>query len=336
MNDNFAVSRKQLHRMNRIVALLKQERNVTQKRMLEVLAETEYDTAGPLLTCGEKTLQRDLRILREEFDCPLDYDRSTRVYVFDSKYWTLPIPAVLNEEELFAIVLGGKMAKDMLPPIMAKKITDAVDSVITCNSIGENVPELVSRLKILAGTATEIHARTFLTVFDAWRMRRLLSITYCDWKGNVTERVVEPDALIFHEMQWSIKGLCHLRNRHQSFYLQRMRDVKMLDEHFLSNKRIVDSITLDTVFFRERLENIVIRLTEKGRQFAGTHVLHTGQTFSREEDGTYLMTVPDGAVELVVPWVLHQAGEASIVSPPKMVDKVRDAVGRLMKSCGMS
>ena len=335
MNDNFAVSRKQLHRMNRIVALLKQEQNVTQKRMLEVLAETEFASSGPILTCGEKTLQRDLRILREEFDCPLEWAAS-RVYVLGSRYWTLPIPAVLNEEELFAIVLGGKMAVDMLPPVVAEKITSAVNAVVVCNSIGDNVPELVSRLKILAGTATEIHARTFLTVFEAWRTRRLLSISYCDWKGNITERVVEPQVLIFHEMQWSIKGLCHLRNRNRSFYLQRMQSVRMQDEHFRADNDLVNSITLDTVFFRERMSGIVIRLTEKGRQFAGTHVLHSEQTFRRNDDGTYLMTIPDGAVELVIPWILRQAGEAAIVSPPEMVIRVREAVARLMKTCGMS
>lgn len=336
MNDDFAVSRKQLHRMKRIVALLKQEKNVTRKRMLEVLAESEYESNCPILTCSVKTLQRDLNILKEEFDCPIEYDHSERVYVFTGRYWSLPVPAVLNEEELFAIILGGKMAKDMLPPLVARRITEAVNQVVACNSTPEITSELVDSLKILATSSTDISSKTFLLVFDAWRTRRRIAITYADWQGNVTEREVDPQVLIFHEMEWSIKGFCHLRNRNQSFYLKRMRSVRITDEYFRRDRALIDSINVDTVFFKERVQNIAIRLTAAGRQFAETHILHSKQTFAEQEDGSWLMLVPDGAVKLVVPWVMRQAGEASVVSPPELVEEVRGSVRKLMESCGMA
>ena len=44
MEGKASLSRKQLHRMSRIVAALKQSDNVTQKRLLDLFAETEMDT----------------------------------------------------------------------------------------------------------------------------------------------------------------------------------------------------------------------------------------------------------------------------------------------------
>lgn len=335
MEGKASLSRKQLHRMSRIVAALKQSDNVTQKRLLDLFAETEMDTHGPLLTCGEKTLQRDLRILREEFGCPFEYDRSMRVYTLSDRQWSFPVPAVLNDDELFAIVLGGKMAKDMLPPRLAARISRAVDEVVSCNSTERAAPGLVDSLKILTGTASDLQEEIFLAVFDAWTRRRVIHIVYEDEKGKRTERDVEPQTLIFHDMQWSVKGRCHLRNEDRTFNLLRMVSAEATDRPFKRDRALAESITIDTFPYTERTEDVVIRLTRKGRQFARTCILHTRQSFEEQPDGMFLMRVPTVARQVLVPWVLRQAGEAAVVSPPEMAEEVRNGVRCLMESCGM-
>ena len=105
---------------------------------------------------------------------------------------------------------------------------------------------------------------------------------------------------------------------------------------FKRDRALAESISIDTFPYTERTEDVSIRLTRKGRQFARTCILHTRQSFEEQPDGTFLMRVPTVARQVLVPWILRQGGEASVASPPEMAEEVRKGVRRLMESCGMA
>lgn len=62
--------------------------------------------------------------------------------------------------------------------------------------------------------------------------RLLASIEYDSREKGITERNVEPFALVYKEGKRNLVGFCHLRNEYRSFRLDRLNLVKLRKETF--------------------------------------------------------------------------------------------------------
>ena len=130
--SKFIASRRQLHRMAAIVVLLKKREWVTMKKIKEELDATEF-TDGAYLACGNRTIQRDIKVLREEYFAPIEYSKSECAYHLCDLEWTFQVPALLNPDELLAITIGGKLSQDIFPPSLSQRVTKAVNEVLRYN-----------------------------------------------------------------------------------------------------------------------------------------------------------------------------------------------------------
>ena len=200
--SDFVASRKQIKRMARIVALLKQG-DMTMK---DILADLENSTMGGTtdISCASRTVRRDIEILKKEYHCPLDYDRSGHCYTLYNKTWDFTLPAVLNNSELLAIVIGGKLSKDI----------HSTDDYLSRGRIGA--------LKILSNTGETVSDEVFNVVFEAWRTCHRLLIDYRNSRDERSQRVIEPHAIVFYDMQWSIKAFCPDKGKWLTFLVSRI------------------------------------------------------------------------------------------------------------------
>ena len=327
--SKFIASRRQLHRMAAIVVLLKKREWVTMKKIKEELDATEF-TDGAYLACGNRTIQRDIKVLREEYFAPIEYSKSECAYHLCDSEWTFQVPALLNPDELLAITIGGKLSQDIFPPSLSQRVTKAVNEVLRYNESEALSSELLASLKVLS--ASTVTGEIFEIVFDAWRQRKVLQIKYADRNGNFEWRYVEPHTLVFYDMKWSIKGFCRLRQQPRTFHLGRIMAAIMQEETFTPSQKIIDSVTTDSFLDYEKIKNVELQLTETGKQFALTNPLHGDQSFLQEENGCRLF-VPAISLEQLTPWVLKQQGNAKPISPPRVVEAIRQSVRKLADAC---
>ena len=101
---------------------------------------------------------------------------------------------------------------------------------------------------------------------------------------------------------------------------------------FISSQKIIDSVTTDSFLDYEKIKNVELLLTESGKQFALTNPLHSNQSFLQEENG-YRLFVPAISLEQLTPWILKQQGNAKPLSPPKVVEAIRQSVRKLADAC---
>ena len=328
----FIASRKQLHRMAAIVAMLKEKDLVKMQEIRKRLDRTEFEL-GAYMGCVNRTIQRDIRVLKDEYFAPIEYDRHEAAYRLTDPKWTFQVPALLNPDQLLAVVIGGKLSQDIFPEEISRRVTSAVDEIIRYNESSELTGDLLKSLKILTGDNSKTREEVFKMVFDAWSKRRVLTISYTDLNGNSTVRDIEPHALVFYDMRWSIKGLCRLRGEWRTFHLAQIQAAAILDETFAPATDTIENITSDTFWNYKSISDISIRLNDAGRMYAIANPLHSGQNFVQDEDGSYLMTVPAAPLERLVPWILNQQGNASPETPSSFVDAVRKAILRLADAC---
>ena len=316
----------QVFRLARIAALLKKNSCPTAEKLLKEYESLEFEEGKTIRAkYSLRTVYRDIDTLRNDFGCPVAYDRANRTYYLKDRNWEFNCPAQLSESAMLALVIGGRIAEEVFPDPVRARIARAVDEILKGNSPDFLETTLVRSLKVFAEAGASEESRIFAVVFEAWQKHRRLHIVYDDMKGGVAERDVDPHVLFLYLREWRIKAFCHLRNEPRTFVINRIRNARMLPETFTPDYAIINSVTLDTLVGFRRLKGVKIRLTGDAPKFATSNRMHSRQTVRRKKDGAWMFELPEVAAEVVVPGILSQKGEAVPLEPLELVEAVRKA-----------
>ena len=303
-----------------ILTLLKSGNPVTVPSIVESLKKITLQD-GTKLECVPKTVIRDIGELKD-LGCPINWRRSLDSYELSDKSWDLPATPLLGRDELLAVAVGAQFGTATLPKGVGRHVHVIAEKIRDANTDEFYHGADLSSLKILVPPVANEAAGVFDTVYDAWATRHLLTITYSDEKGEITTRTIEPQALMFHEMAWYVRSYCYLRSGTRTFAVSRIDKAKIEKGTFSPRPDLYENVTFDTFDERDGYQDIEIRLTKKGRQFAVATVLHSRQKIVDNRDGTFTMTVPQKAKHLAVQWILAQRGEAVPVAPAELVEDV--------------
>ena len=326
-------SRMQVFRMARIVALLKKNRMPSAETLLKEYEKLEYEE-NQLIRAkySLRTVYRDIDSLKNDFHCPIAYDRAAKGYYLTDHNWEFNCPAQLSESAMLALVLGARIAEDVFPEPIKSRIGSAVDEILKGNNPDFLDTTLVHSLKVFAESGAVSDSAVFPVVFEAWQKHRCLRIVYDDMKGDdATERVIEPHVLFLYMREWRIKAYCRLRQEPRTFVISRILTAEMLPETFAPDMEIIRSVTQDNLVSWKKYSDVKIQLTGEVRKYAVAHRMHSKQRLRKDGKGMWLFTIPEVPEQVVVPWILSQRGEAIPLEPPEIVEAVRRSAASILE-----
>ena len=326
-------SRMQVFRMARIVALLKKNRFPSAETLLKEYEKLEFEEN--LLIRAKyslRTVYRDIDSLKNDFHCPIEYDRINKGYYLTDHNWEFNCPAQLSGSAMLALVIGARIAEDLFPDPLQARIGAAVDEILKGNSPDFLDTTLVHSLKVFAEAGAVRDSPVFPVVFEAWQKHQQLRIVYDDMTGGEpTERIVDPHVFFLYAREWRIKAYCHTRREPRTFVISRIRQAQMLPATFTPDMKIIHSVTLDNIVSWKKYANVRIRLTNEARKFAISNRMHTKQRLKKEGKDRWLFTIPEVPEQVIVPWILSQQGEAIPLEPPEIVEAVKAAAKKLIE-----
>jgi len=331
-NGRAKISRMQVFRMARIVSLLKKNRMPSAEMLLKEYEKLEYEE-NQLIRAkySIRTVYRDVDSLKNDFHCPIAYDRISKGYYLTDHSWEFNCPAQLSESAMLALVLGARIAEEVFPEPLRSRIASAVDEILKGNNPDFLDTTLIHSLKVCAESGAVNDLPVFPVVFEAWQKHRRIRITYDDMRGrDPSVREVDPHVLFLYAREWRIKAYCHLRKEPRTFVISRIIKAEMLPDTFAPDMNIIRSVTLDNVVSWKKYSNVKIRITDEARKFALSNKMHTKQRLKREGKGKWLFTIPEVPEQVIVPWILSQRGEAMPLEPPEIVDAVREAATSIL------
>ncbi|MDD4817448.1 MAG: WYL domain-containing protein [Victivallaceae bacterium] len=331
--DKSKMSRIQLHRLARIAALLQKNAHPTPQSLLREYYNLEHiDGVTKRDKYSLRTVFRDIDTLKNDFKCPLAYDRSVPGYYLKHHGWDFNCPTDLSESAMLALVVGAKIAEDVFPNPLRERVKVAVDEILKGNNPDFLDTTLMNSLIVFAESSSVDISHIFPVVFDAWQLHRSLRITYDQQNGKpISERVIDPHVLFLFEKEWRIKAYCHLKDGPRTFVISRILKIEMLDSTFEPDMKIIASVTRDKVVSYPKIPDVRIRLTGTAKKFAMPTLMHSEQKIELEPDGkSWLFTIPEVPSEVVVPWILSQGGDAVPLSPQCIVDAVREKTEALL------
>ena len=318
------INKSQMHRLLRISALLKENRYpnsetlVREFRRIAVEEELEID-------CGKKTILRDMKLLKEEFGCPLGFDRSNNGYYLKHHGWDFVAPALLDENEILAAVIGARIAEEIFPAPLKNKIRNAVDCLLQSNNPDFLDTANMESLKILSGLYSDLEPDIFMAIFQGWQTHHCVKISYADWQGVLSERVIEPHTMVFFNNSWYTKAFCRMKKQARTFALRRIKHAELLKGDFYPDKNIIDSVTPDTFLGFEKIKNVKLQATAEALDRLKSSPLHTQQKIKNN-----IVEIPAVSPEALFPFILSQAGNVKLLSPEHLKEELKNKLQKML------
>ena len=259
------MQKNQLHRLMRIAALLKENRYPNSKTLIEEFRRISVEE-GLEIKCVKKTVLRDMKLLETEFDCPLAFDRARNGYYLTHHGWDFIAPALLDENEMIASVIGARIAEEIFPAPIKNKIRNAVDTLLQQNNPDFLDTANLQSLFILSGLYTNLNPEIFLTIFTGWQEQKCVKVYYEDYDGKVTSRYFEPHTLVFYQNSWYSKGFCRLKNAVRTFSLSRIKRAELTMFDFEPEKEIIKSVNTDDFLGFQKIKNVKLKISDHIRE----------------------------------------------------------------------
>ena len=184
---------------------------------------------GEMLEVSERTIYRDIQALIQS-GVPIEGEAGIGYQLHQGFH--LP-PLMFNTEELLALVLGANMVQAWTDPALAKSATSAIEKIVAV---------MPDKLKKSTQAQESLVVPNFFinrsdgeirkVLREAINARQLVSITYADESKKQTQRNVEPLGLVFWGNKWTLICFCRLRQEYRVFRVDRILDLKLVDENF--------------------------------------------------------------------------------------------------------
>lgn len=314
------VNKKQLIRLIKLVAELKENRYPNCQSFSDKLLKSDiFENAN--VACTAKTIQRDIRTLKEDFGAPIEFDFKNNGFYLTHHGWDFLCPT-LQDEEMMASVFGAKVAEDIFPEPVKSQIRKAVDTQLAVNNPDFLDTAFIRTLIVASGVKVEIEPKIFKTVFDAWKRRRALDIKYRAPDGIVTKRRIEPHVLTYFKEAWYIKGYCVLSDATRLFAVHRIKSAEITDKTFEPDKKIINSVIEGDVYDYDKVKDVEIWLAPESANYAKERKRRKGEKLTFNKDGSAVLYMPEAIPGEIIKWVMSECGKAKVMKPSALAKQI--------------
>lgn len=322
------INKKQLQRLVKFVAMLKENRYPNCQSFVEELRKDDLFSNKNVI-CTTKTIQRDILTLKNDFGAPIGYDPERKGYYLKSHGWDFPCP-LFEEHEMLASVLGARVAEDIFPEPLRSSIRKAVDFQLTTNNPDFLDTAYPKALIISSGLKVRIEPDVFNTIFEGWKSHNAVDIAYMDVADRRSERRIEPHVLAFQDNAWFIKGYCHKHEAVRTFAVHRIESAKLTSRTFEPDEGIIDSVREVGPYTYPEIRNVKFRCSKSIMKYLVEKPLHRDQRIVDESGDEFTLSVPAIWENDLIHFILYQGGDARLISPKGVINKITGAAEKIL------
>jgi predicted DNA-binding transcriptional regulator YafY len=318
--------------------MLRQQRRILQ--LDELLRNYDRSTAGYLaerLEVSERTVRADIEFLRNQLEAPIKYSTKLGFHYEDPSWRLSTYP--LTQGELFALTIGARM----LAAYSGSAYRHELETAIT--RLSERLPEqnwvdlqkLAQEHMLFRATASvDLDPEIWQRLESACHQDRSVLMTYYTAGRNATsDRQLDPYFLhIYRGTNPYVIGYCHNRKMVRSFRIDRIRKIEVLATKFDRDPSFDAREYLDSIFQHEAGGSVLAVKIEFDREtapYVKDRKWHPSQTIAEYPDGSIALSMTVKGINDVKRWVLGYGKGAKVISPPELVDLVREEVAQISK-----
>ena len=213
------------------------------QRIMARLRREEFATPGDLAdalgVCG-KTVQRDMRYMRDTMRTPVAYDPHRKGWkLTDRNAVGLPLSFVAKKERLAIMVLGQVVSQYDGTPL-GETMQPAFEQMLSLLFSGnaeeeEKVRQFAKRVSFVSAPPPPMNAPIWKAIVSALQTNQRLELVYRKGgSGAPTERKFDPYGLIVRNRDWFLHGYCHLRKHTLNLFLPYIASARLIDDDWFN------------------------------------------------------------------------------------------------------
>ncbi len=235
-------------------------------------------------------------------------------------------PIAFAAEEAVQILLGIDLALGlgtMAQRGSARSAAAKVDAVLLPET-REAVARLRDRIRASPQIAGELSPHLPL-LQEAVVGDRVVRLRYHSYEPDrVTKRDVEAHLLVFYSGDWHLIGYCRLREDVRDFRASRIESAKLQDETFVRRK-------IDDGYDPGDMEiEVRILIDERAGRWAREDLAFGFVSEEPADDGGFIFTFRVRDVPRLLPWIFSRGAAARVLSPPDLVQRLREEAKALV------
>ncbi|MFY7984809.1 MAG: helix-turn-helix transcriptional regulator [Burkholderiaceae bacterium] len=313
-------------RLYRIESLIKQRGQVT---LESLMAELEVSRA---------TLKRDLAYLRDRMGAPIEYDRFLGGYTLrqegqDGRGDKHELPGLwFSERELYALLTAHQLLSDIdTDGVLSRHLQPLLARIHTLlDTEGLQAADVIKRVKILTPAKRPVPSQWFERVTEALIKRKRLEMVYLTRsRGQSGQRMVSPQRMVHYRATWYLDAWCHKAQGLRRFALDAIEDARVSDERAkdVSLKTVQSEMDAGYgIYAGAKPQWAVLMFEPQAAQWISREQWHPQQQGQWREDGRYELRLPYVQETEVVMDVLRHGPEVTVLSPPALAKRVREAL----------
>jgi predicted DNA-binding transcriptional regulator YafY len=278
---------------------------------------------------SRRTIFRDFNVL-SELNVPVTWDQYSGYGVLEG--YKVP-PLMFNSRELATIMVGLNFVKSQVDKQLvedAKGVELKIKNVLPkelksfMNSLDDKT--IVDPF-LHFGTEKKEGGNWYL-VSSAISQNKSLSFTYHSKSdGKITERTIDPYLLVFYRDHWNVIGFSHKRDAIRNFVLDRMAEVKILDQKFDQKPGMnTEALIFGSNESGEKIEVLIDGEADRAfRANLPTKIFKEEKVFNKKIKVAFKFENLDYINE----WLLQFGDKVKILSPGELISKRKKVLEKM-------
>ena len=185
--------------------------------------------------------------------------------------------------------------------------------------------EINDWIKIDFSNWGNVQEERFDIIKSAILNKQLIGFTYYNSNGEESKRTVEPLQIWFKDKSWYLVSYCKLKQDYRIFKIARIKEVKMLQEHF------------ERELPKEENEQYNFKIIELELEInkAMTYRVYDefeSKEITKKEDGNFMIKVKYPENEWVYGYILSFGEYAKVLNPGYAKNIIKDKLQRTLKN----
>ncbi|MCQ2378216.1 MAG: WYL domain-containing protein [Victivallaceae bacterium] len=323
-----SVQSRQALRLIKLVAEMRKNNYPNAQNFAELMRQADVDE-NVSCACSPRTVLRDLAVLQEDYGAPIEYDASRRGYFLCDPQWEFSAP-IMGDDILSMTLLGTKLASDFLPEPLKTDVDTAVAKALSGNHSDFFDRATIETLLCATTIKATVDPAIFKTVFDGWRRRQVVILTYRRPDGREDGKHFEPHIIAFHNGIWYAKGYEARTKNVKCYAIQRIvkADFDRTDA-FEIDRKLLAATRRNGLFEYPRIDGIRLHCDASIAFYLYEHQRSRKFKIERQKDGSLIITLKPAFEHDVLRWVLGEGGKIEVLYPAKLREKVA-AAGKIL------
>jgi proteasome accessory factor B len=309
-------------------------------RIHQAIQSGHYPNAVSLareLEVSSKSIHRDFEFMRDRLQLPLQYDNDHKGYHYTEEVSSFPTLQI-SEGELFALLVAEKALQQYRGTTFERPLVSAFKKMAAAlpDTVSLNLADWERTISFRTSAEPILNLEIFDILAKATTQRQQLQLTYRKPGRRETElRLVDPYHLANINGEWFLFAWCHLRRDIRTFVPARIQAIEITGQTFARpqkfslEKRLRDSFGVQS---GQGSFDVVIRFNELVGDYIREKKWHDSQQLKELKDGGLELRMKLSSLSEVERWVLGWAGNAKVIQPAELAEKVRKSAQDILEN----